>query len=391
MHAMIESAMRAMQAAAEGRAIYGAAHPAVLAQLERAAALFNQSLGEQDAVRVMVLPGRIMVDDQTLDGSTMLLDGLFGRLLDAGVNSLTIQRGVVADDISDAIESVRRGDELGARRARRLVFGRVAQRVEHCEEQPQLHSTEAVIPPDSRIPMLRAAWNTIEDGNQIVMDSLSTIAGELSVAAANAGELLPLAGLKSHDEYTFVHTINVGILASALGQAVGLTGARLKDLTAAALLHDVGKREVPAAILNKPGQLDDAELAVMRRHPVTGARILAGLERVPDLASTVAFEHHMNLDGSGYPIVAHRWRVSLGSQIVHVADVYDALRTHRPYRPAMSIEKALTILEDQAGVSFDRDLLCVFRDSVVSRTPSVVPRPAGLDFAQDDGPAAAAA
>jgi HD-GYP domain-containing protein (c-di-GMP phosphodiesterase class II) len=145
-------------------------------------------------------------------------------------------------------------------------------------------------------------------------------------------------------------------------------------LILAALLHDVGKQRTPLAILNKPGKLDDPERKQMELHPVTGAAMLLERPGVPDVAPVVAFEHHANLDGTGYPRLIRQPRPHLASQIVHVADVFDALRTNRPYRAALDDAKVRQILLEGAGKQFDPTLVELFLDRVI--TPGAAGTPA---------------
>ena len=217
---------------------------------------------------------------------------------------------------------------------------------------------------DVRDVWTQASAGDLEDQSR-VESVVSAICGAVT---GSAGTIIPLARLKRHDEYTFVHTTNVAILTASLAEVVGLRDSQVFDLATAALLYDVGKRAIPRGVLNKRAPLSENELRVMRRHPVTGARILFGSRSVPDVVPVVAFEHHIHLDGSGYPHVRRGWRISLASQIVQVADVYDALRTNRPYRAALSREDAFDIMTRDAGVRFDAALLDLFFQRVAMRT-----------------------
>jgi putative two-component system response regulator len=125
----------------------------------------------------------------------------------------------------------------------------------------------------------------------------------------------------------------------------------------AGLLHDIGKVQVPIEVLTKPGRFTDEERAVMNRHPVEGARIILRSAEQLDLPAVVAYEHHIMLNGGGYPAFRYRRDCHRASKLVHVCDVYDALRTHRPYREAWPQEKALTYLQDRGGTEFDSELV----------------------------------
>jgi putative two-component system response regulator len=125
----------------------------------------------------------------------------------------------------------------------------------------------------------------------------------------------------------------------------------------AGLLHDIGKTRIPKDILVKPGKLTDAEREVMNRHPVDGARLILKSEQSLDLAAVVAYEHHIMIDGTGYPHFRYGRACHLASRLVHVCDVFDALRTDRPYRQAWPLQKTLAYIEERAGTEFDADIV----------------------------------
>jgi putative nucleotidyltransferase with HDIG domain len=203
-----------------------------------------------------------------------------------------------------------------------------------------------------------------------------TVVVDICAAVSVArGIMPPLASLKSHDEYTFVHTINVALLSTALAEEVGMRGDTLLDLTVAAVLHDIGKRMIPKSVLNKEGKLTDDEWKIVQRHPVDGARLLFDAPDIPPIAPIVAYEHHMYPDG-GYPRVAGGWKMHLASRIVQVADVFDALRTDRPYRAGMSPQDAIDILQKDAGTRYEHALLDAFIGRVSGNTQRELPEPA---------------
>ena len=154
-----------------------------------------------------------------------------------------------------------------------------------------------------------------------------------------------------------------------------MRGDALLDLTVSAVLHDIGKRMIPKSVLNKDGKLTDDEWKIVQRHPVDGALQLFGAPGVPKIAPIVAFEHHM-YPGGGYPQGADGWKMHLASRIVQVADVFDALRTDRPYRAGMSLQEALDILQKDAGTRYEHALLEAFVNRVAGNTQRELPEPA---------------
>ncbi len=147
--------------------------------------------------------------------------------------------------------------------------------------------------------------------------------------------LIGLTAIKNHDEYTFQHCVNVSILSISLGQRLGLSKKMLGELGVAAILHDLGKATIPGWVLNKPGKLTAEEWKLMTDHPVQGVKMISKLRGLNELAlraMIVAFEHHLNIDGSGYPKLGDHLAMSLFSRIVAISDCFDAMTAHRSYR-----------------------------------------------------------
>lgn len=164
---------------------------------------------------------------------------------------------------------------------------------------------------------------------------------------------------EAKDEVTGNHVARVGDLAAALAERVGLTGRVADDLRYAAMLHDVGKLHVPDQILMKPGRLTADEWAVVKMHTVWGERILgstAGFET----ARRIARSHHENWDGSGYPDGLAGETIPLDARIVHVVDVFDALRSRRPYKEAWPLDQCIDELAAGRGSRYDPELVNEF-------------------------------
>jgi ribonuclease P protein subunit RPR2 len=172
--------------------------------------------------------------------------------------------------------------------------------------------------------------------------------------------LLGLANaLEAKDPYTRGHSERVGAWGRRLAGALGLTAADVDTVTEAGLLHDIGKIGVPETVLRKAGGLDPDEWALMRTHPVVGAQIVAPFEFFADGARVIR-HHHERWDGSGYPDGLAADAIPLGARIVAVADVFDALTSDRPYRPALPRERALALLAAEAGRTLDADVVAAF-------------------------------
>ena len=161
--------------------------------------------------------------------------------------------------------------------------------------------------------------------------------------------------LAEKDSSTEEHTRRVAALAVAMGERFGLTGARLRALAIGGLLHDIGKLSIPNSILQKPGALDDAEFAIIKRHPAHGHELLAELGGFNDTVARLVLDHHERLDGSGYPRGIDADELALETRILAVCDVYDALVSPRVYRAAWTPQRALALLRRETGTAFDAD------------------------------------
>jgi putative two-component system response regulator len=157
--------------------------------------------------------------------------------------------------------------------------------------------------------------------------------------------------IEARDPYTLGHCDRLSRYAVALGEALGLDHEMLRALRLGGYLHDLGKISVPDSILLKPGPLDAAELASMRLHPGAGADLVLGLKSLEGVGPIIR-HHHERWNGTGYPDGLSGKGIPLGARIIAVVDVYDALHTRRPYKPALSREEAVSILERETEAGY---------------------------------------
>ena len=153
--------------------------------------------------------------------------------------------------------------------------------------------------------------------------------------ARNSGALISLARLKSHDDYTYMHSVAVCALMIALARQLGHDEAELHMLGMAGLLHDLGKARMPLEVLNKPGKLDDAEFRLIQSHPERGHELLVRAGQQSPTVLDVCLHHHEKIDGSGYPHRLSGEQISLAARMGAVCDVYDAITSNRPYKQGL--------------------------------------------------------
>jgi HD-GYP domain-containing protein (c-di-GMP phosphodiesterase class II) len=174
----------------------------------------------------------------------------------------------------------------------------------------------------------------------------------------NRDAILGLTSIKMYDEYTFAHSVNTSILSVSLGTFLSFEKSQIAALGVAALMHDIGKVKVPHAVINKPGKLTEEEWELVKRHPVEGALMLSEIPSVSRLAMVAAFEHHQH---GGYPKVDGPLTLHPFSQIVSLADAYEALTAARVYYSSqMSPDGAVRILLAKRGTTFNSVLVKAF-------------------------------
>jgi len=181
-------------------------------------------------------------------------------------------------------------------------------------------------------------------GKAIEAEAAAPLVEEISNSMLrNPGALVSIARLKTADDYTYLHSVAVCALMIALARQLGLDERQTREAGMAGLLHDLGKVQIPGAVLNKPGKLTEAEFAVVRTHPVEGHKLLLDGKGVSEVARDVCLHHHEKFDGSGYPEGLSGEGISLYARMGAVCDVYDAITSNRPYKagwdPAESIRR----------------------------------------------------
>ncbi|WP_024864366.1 HD-GYP domain-containing protein [Butyrivibrio sp. FCS014] len=171
--------------------------------------------------------------------------------------------------------------------------------------------------------------------------------------------------LSSYDSYTYVHSVNVDVLSVIIGIGMGLRNEELEKLSQAALLHDIGKCDVPLEIVNKPAKLTSEEYEEMKKHPEYGLKRLRdgrsqGTEEIHAVVKNAVYSHHENWNGTGYPRGLKGEAIHLFARIIHVADVYDALTAKRAYKDASNPSDAIEYLMANSGSMFDIDVVNTF-------------------------------
>ena len=289
------------------------------------------------------------------------------RLSNAGIQRLEFEPDVDRDDFEGFLEEVLARLTLAAlssaeareMRASRIKFGTIGVK----GEDPDVETAVATVSYSlgAEADAIRWLHDEVQQRNELHLVEAEAVVRSLAIAMHGDRQMLiPLLKLREFDQYTTTHALNVSVLTMALAEFTGLAPRDVRTFGVSGLLHDIGKTRLPIEVLTRPGKLDPHERELMLSHPVEGARIIIETEEHLDLAAVVAYEHHIMIDGGGYPTLKYRRDCHYASKLVHVCDVYDALRTNRPYRSAWPAHRVMSYIREKAGSEFDSELATAF-------------------------------
>jgi len=283
---------------------------------------------------------------------------LAASLDEAGVRSIEFLEGVDQEETDALMRLV--GGDLAARDELRAIS------INHAGPNAPAGVTggfgELLQSYASGLELLRQTAARLLTGRPADLDATVRLTEHLAdLIADDPAQALLLTTVKSYDEYTYHHMVNVCILSLALARAVGLPRERAIALGIGGLLHDVGKVKVPQEVLQHDGALDEEQWRQIRRHPIDGAGLILVTTRDPlHPAVSVVLEHHAAYDGSGYPPLSAHRSPSLPARLVAVADSFDALTSKRSYRKPEERRQALSLLQAGAGRSYDPRIVRTF-------------------------------
>ena len=347
--------------------LYGVKHPVTLAVGRDFMRHYEQLTTGGRPLKMVVSGDELFVNDQALPLKVGAVGALAKRFSLRGIGFIELRAGLSLDELlafcadfaDPSSGSVRSQSHVQLGEARYVPKGYVnpieALRVQESAGDRRDEVGEEV----RELEMLyRHAKEHLEvrvqNFEQLVVAFLARFARQFN-------PLMNLAELKQHHKFTYLHSSNVANLVIGLGLGLGLEKRDIFDLGMAALLHDVGKRFVPEAILEKPGPLTREEWDLVQKHPSEGARFLLKQKKVNRTAVVVAFEHHLHYHGGGgYPRCHPPRRPCMHSQLVALADSFDALFSQRSYHRRYEILEALELLNDAAGFNYNPWMVDVF-------------------------------
>ena len=346
-----------LAAAVNARALYPANHPRVVAAVDGLLGALKETIDrlQTDSVTYILIGDDLVVEDELVRRTNLSVREFIDVMKTRGIERLTLVAGLGRDEAYQFIAALTGSGEIQS--TDHIVVGRVQLVM---EEQPKddKHRQLSV----DQLEIVREAWARFRVEKKLPVEQLEELVWSfIDAVSRTTRAMLPLAALKSHDEYTFIHSVNVSLLVIAQAKSFGIWGPMLHNFGMAGLLHDIGKLTVPLAVLNKPGALDGDEWETMKTHTREGAWHLTSIEGTPALAVTVAYEHHLRYDGkTNYPVLPSPRVPNLASRMTAIADTYDAMMTVRPYQQPLGRAAAVEILRKRADTFYDPLLVANF-------------------------------
>jgi len=363
--------MRRFGAALRAAQLYAPSHPLVQRAFDGLNEGVTQLLNEEPSIAIGIIGQEVIVGDMPLPKAAESMGEMIRRLKSLGIERIAFERGVTPEELQTLAMTIAHPERKPGQAAPGVepadplaVFNTLPHiRIGRIQTEQKQEASAADVATIRRLysdatGIAGSVWETARTEGMPDPRAARALVDSLAQAvSANRTALIALTALKNYDNYTFTHMVNVSILTMSQARALGVEGTTLRELGLAALMHDIGKVRTPTEVLNKPEKLTESEFEIMKMHVVDGAEILRRTPEMPSIAPVIAFEHHLRLDGTGYPGGVSRGGLNVGTMLCSIADVYDAMRSQRAYQQAFPSDRILEVMKRNDGHQFDQHLV----------------------------------
>jgi putative nucleotidyltransferase with HDIG domain len=352
--------------------MYPPGHPAITQKLGELDTLVQRHLKQTDVLRIDVIHG-----DAHLDGLSFRHDSdsnsrIIEELAALGIDSIHITRGITPTELQelsaflwelkDQAGGPAMAHQLASRGIRHVSLARLVALDTRWRAEQWADAPKEVYDPDyaESLDLMQQTFEQVQEGRELKLATIRHIV-ELLIqkVAGSSAALAQILAVKLYENLTYCHSVNVATLSLLIARQVGFDERTTAAIGEAALLHDIGKTRIPLEVIRKPGALDKRERALMESHTTFGAEILVEVDGLRPLTPTVALEHHRGVKGSGYPELGERVPHFM-SQLVSVADIYEAITGARTYQQPGQPEQACLVLARLAGGKLNSALVKAF-------------------------------
>ena len=376
-HEALSQVIAQLTAAVTNTILYSPTHPQVAKYVDKAYTMLRDLLQIKPEITILLIDNDLVADNRPLAAGNAFVANFVRLMRKKAFERLSFLSDISKSELEGFIKDLAATDAVSMKSSAAIKLGKVELRIKRKDEEQDGETagglggdasgnkaSDSGVSPEilqelltltqTELEELKDLYLSAQKHRQIDVRSVDDmVKGFIKGFRQEINPLSLLASLKSVNEYTFTHVTNVCILTMSQAEHLGFTGQYLHAIGIAALLHDIGKIYVPDEILSKRGVLTPEERRIIETHPVKGARYLMGIDGIPKLAILSALEHHQKFDGSGYPSIKGGWTPNVTSQMISIADVFDAMRSRRAYQNAFPQEKIEGVLLKGSGTQFN--------------------------------------
>ena len=376
-HEALSQVIAQLTAAVTNTILYSPTHPQVAKYVDKAFTMLRDLLQIKPEITILLIDNDLVADNRPLAAGNAFVANFVRLMRKKAFERLSFLSDISKSELEGFIKDLAATDAVSMKSSAAIKLGKVELRIKRKDEEQDgetaggpggdasgTKASDSGVSPEilqelltltqTELEELKDLYLSAQKHRQIDVRSVDDmVKGFIKGFRQEINPLSLLASLKSVNEYTFTHVTNVCILTMSQAEHLGFTGQYLHAIGIAALLHDIGKIYIPDEILSKRGVLTPEERRIIETHPVKGARYLMGIDGIPKLAILSALEHHQKFDGSGYPSIKGGWTPNVTSQMISIADVFDAMRSRRAYQNAFPQEKIEGVLLKGSGTQFN--------------------------------------
>ncbi|PWB66536.1 MAG: hypothetical protein C3F14_03835 [Deltaproteobacteria bacterium] len=362
---LITGLIKALGTSLKNRGLYPSTHPLVRTPVEKVYRDLLPFFADHSELVLVISDGTLIFEGVPIFSLTSSLESFMDRLTRIGMPAVILEKGITPADIDSFVRFLHETKEqdLPAARIQEILIQRGiahirVKPIEDTEENDQAIANEIY---ENAVSVVVSVLRDVRLGRiPSGAESERVVKDMSSMLTRNRDAMLALTLIKNFDEYTYNHSVNVAVLSLALADALSLSSGDKVDVGMAGLLHDVGKTQLALDLIRKPSTLTVEEFEEIKKHPEEGFVLLGKMSHIRPAAAYMVREHHMRFDRLGYPHPEPDYRLHPNSNLIPVADCYDALTTMRSYQRARYPRQALEILEKIAGKSLDPEVVTVF-------------------------------
>lgn len=352
-----ELLLKNLNAALKSKKLYPPGHPAIATPAKKSYELVLNELKLAPNVVIGLVNESLVYENNPIEGAEKLYPELIAYMVEKNVDAIIFEKGISDRELSTAIDILSGPAQLK---------GQELQKELHAKGITHITLKSIPVGKKNILEIYNGAVETVKNVmGEVRMGKIpksgpvkEVVSEIIDTVFSDPNAIIGLTMIKNYDNYLYNHCVNVSVLALSLGKALNLEPAQLQSVGVGGLLHDIGKTGVSEDIIRKPGGLSSEEWEKVKQHPLLGSNIAKRMEGLDELVGTVIFEHHIKYDLTGYPQTTEK--LNPLSQIITIADAYDALTTLRVYQQPHNPVEAIKVMTNFSGRHFDPTILKAF-------------------------------